>query len=771
MEKYNLNKIIADNLDKAKFQSKSKPSLPTNGWLDAYKSGGYISDDAKATQFGQYADGGDPNKPYHPITNPDGYRPSNTLERIQKLPNKEKRYEPTDAVKDLKSTLSAISLANIGNPFIQYLTQVAGGTGDLYTAAKYAADQNWKKAGEDALQGVLGFIPYAKAVPGMKIGTDYFTKGAKLFNTWLKRAHGASDIKTITESPIPNYPIHKMGGGMFPEYHSYTPPRMNNGGDISIPDLNADKWLTKYALGGEPGDDQTVLKTKTVGEIRTPLNSKNLRPIYKFKSRNKYDREDINDTSCTDPNGPGCSYQATRNAMNITGLPIESYAPANAAYRDAVAERTGLQNVFNQEGEQKKYANSGNPGWKYPTTEDFNKWKAGDIVVLDAPGADYFGYNAPSGFTEKDNSGASHNGVVVGFTENGRPVIKHGYAKGEKGKGVAITEILGKDNRVTNLGHGRYAVKSVWRPKEITDDNNIESVRYIKDTAKEQASRKASTDYPVSFDLKNTSEENLINELPVAASFSGANTRLSTKNNIVNLFNDKNLDKDLQYKFGIDAKTLQNLKPVVYGVAGQETNFNDVDNPLAATKDIPGNLLNKSNSKGLFQIKYDSLTDDERKLLNIKSPNDLLDNKKAYKAAIVLMHNAYQRMNKEVDEGTHPGLKEADPYFRAAYYYNSPMRATSTAKEWGKGSNPVTFYDPTTWLNPFHSRDRDLFSEPMKNYVEKAELRMDKGSYPYKLMQKASDLLMDNSSEGKVESLEPVVVRSIKGNKKIKLYN
>jgi len=59
MRKPNLNNIIEDNLDKAKFQSKVQPSLPTDGWLNGYRTGGtYISDRAKATQFGQYAEGG-----------------------------------------------------------------------------------------------------------------------------------------------------------------------------------------------------------------------------------------------------------------------------------------------------------------------------------------------------------------------------------------------------------------------------------------------------------------------------------------------------------------------------------------------------------------------------------------------------------------------------------------------------------------------------------------------------------------------------------------
>lgn len=62
--KPNLDKIIQDNLDKVKFQSKLKPSLPKNtGWLDQYARGGtYISGKALATQFGQYQGGGQPPK-------------------------------------------------------------------------------------------------------------------------------------------------------------------------------------------------------------------------------------------------------------------------------------------------------------------------------------------------------------------------------------------------------------------------------------------------------------------------------------------------------------------------------------------------------------------------------------------------------------------------------------------------------------------------------------------------------------------------------------
>jgi hypothetical protein len=514
-----------------------------------------------------------------------------------------------------------------------------------------------------------------------------------------------------------------------------------------------------------PYQGQTILRDRKVGTMETPVKNLNLRPVYKnFKKT----VQEVYDPGCDSETGVGCSYQATRNAQKITGLPLVAYGPADAGYRDAVAKRTGMQNIFDQTGQQQKKANSRASGWRFPTKEDFKNWRAGDIVTLDS-GKDSeskFNYEAPPGFSKEDRTETTHNGSVLGFTPEGLPIIQHGYAYGKKNKGRLITEVLGADNKLSNLGHGRYAVKSVWRPKEIGANNQVNTVRNVFDKAEEQAGRKAASETPVEFSLNNTYEEKLKNDLPVAAAFSGADTRLNTKNSLVNMFNNKDLDKELQYKLGINARELQNLKPVVFGIAGQETSFNDVDNPGAGMKDVPGNATNTSNSKGLFQIKFNSLTDDEKRVLDIKSPNDLLDDKKAYKAAILLMYHAKNRMDKEVEQGTHPGLKSADPYFRAAYYYNSPARAISTADEWAKGSNNASLFNPTTWLNPFTTREQSgLFSDARPNYVEQIQLRMDKGSYPYKLMEKSKDLNMDFKSFGQdassSETLEPIVVRGL----------
>jgi hypothetical protein len=523
---------------------------------------------------------------------------------------------------------------------------------------------------------------------------------------------GVSDTGD-TQMMYPNQD-YKFDGEKVTEY-----PMMQEGG-----------WLDKYQKGG------TLMKDKKVGENITSITKLDLRPtVYNYKRTEK----EIYDPNC--PDGVGCSKQATDVAQSITGLPREAYAPADAGYRDAVAKRTGLINIFDQEGYEKTHANSNDAAWKYPTSDDFSKWKAGDIVTLDAGNDIYFGYSAPKGYTRSDNSSVSHNGVVTGFTEEGRPIITHGYATG-KNKGKSITEVLNKDNRVTDLGHGRYAVKSVWRPKEIDSSGQVSSIKNVIDTGEERAGRKQTTTSNSSFYLKPTKEEKLQKDFPVGAEFSGANTRLQTKNKLVNLFNDEKLDKDLQYKLGITAQELDKLKPVVYGVFGQESNFNDIDNAGASFKEIIGNLFG-NNSRGAAQIKMSSLTNDEKKILGVKKAKDLDNDEVAYKAALLMLNNSRKRMNQEVEEGTHPELADKDEYFRAGYYYNSPARAIQSSDKFTKRKNKnATFSD-----------------------VKKNELRLDEGSYPYKLMEKAKDLGVNMDFDATTE-LEPVVVRSVVKNNK-----
>lgn len=515
------------------------------------------------------------------------------------------------------------------------------------------------------------------------------------------------------------------------------------------------KKVTEYPVAQ---NGETLLKNKYVGKIETPITNLNLRPIYKdFKKL----REEVDMNNC--PDGVGCAKQATVNAQKITGLPYESYAPSNASYRDAVAERTGLQNIFDQEGSQKTTANSRANGWKYPNNDDFKNWKAGDIVTLDAGDDFYFPYSAPSGYKNSDSHSVTHNGMIYGFTPEGLPIIKHGFAKGSN-KGISITEVLNDDKRVTDLGHGKYAIKSVWRPKEIKDDGTVNSVKEIVDLGTDVAKRKQNTSSNEKFYLKNTEEEKIINDYPVAGQFSGANVRLDTKKKLVNLFNDEKLNKDLQYKFGITSEDLDKLKPVVYGIFGQESNFNDVDNPGASFKEILGNMIG-GNSRGATQIKLKSLTPEERKILGVKKSSDLDSDENAYKAALLMVLNSKKRMDKEVEQGTHPQLENVDENFRAGYYYNSPARAVNSAKEWGNKNKPSHWYNPLSWKNAITTRNRpDVFGSVNPNYEQSAELRMDKGSYPYKLMENAKDLGVAVDFD-KGRDLEEVVIRGTKNPK------
>jgi hypothetical protein len=110
------------------------PMMQEGGWLSKYQGGGQLK------------------KP--------------TLKEISQIP--EKRYEPSDAVKNIKATLSAADLATIpfaGNPIgfavnrgIGALNSIA----DATTSLRYAIDGQWKNAGIDFGEAVLDLVPFKK---------------------------------------------------------------------------------------------------------------------------------------------------------------------------------------------------------------------------------------------------------------------------------------------------------------------------------------------------------------------------------------------------------------------------------------------------------------------------------------------------------------------------------------------------------------------------------------------------------------------------------
>jgi hypothetical protein len=61
---------------------------------------------------------------------------------------------------------------------------------------------------------------------------------------------------------------YKKGGGYFPEYHSYTAPRMSHGGDPSIPELHTG-WLNKYEKGGKTKKSKKPVKDNYIDLQKT----------------------------------------------------------------------------------------------------------------------------------------------------------------------------------------------------------------------------------------------------------------------------------------------------------------------------------------------------------------------------------------------------------------------------------------------------------------------------------------------------------------------
>jgi hypothetical protein len=180
---------------------------------------GYVPENFKPWEISKWAEGGvtgDPNQPYHPITNPEGYKqtisPLTIIANAQKLPVN-KPYQPSQTVNNAKAILSGADLTTgfSGNPFVQganLLTRAANSTGDVYTAARYAMDGQWGNAAVDAGEAVVDFLPYAKKEivysndPADLKGKLKFTKLGKAQNKIIKGAKVAATADDFMHSTL-----------------------------------------------------------------------------------------------------------------------------------------------------------------------------------------------------------------------------------------------------------------------------------------------------------------------------------------------------------------------------------------------------------------------------------------------------------------------------------------------------------------------------------------------------------------------------------------
>lgn len=303
-------------------------------WLSNYKMGGNTTG---------------PDEPYHPITNPTGYHPQNVLDKIQKLPNKEKRYEPSQMVNDAKSFLGAadLSTAFSGSPLAQgvnLLTRVANATGDGYTGLRYAMDGQYGQGGVDAAEALIDLMPYRQGNKvlnlrknsGLPAVYNKMSKLDKSLNTGLKVGKSAATADDFMHSSMGKFLFgnpdseliqNKFGGGMFPEYHSYAPPRMDDGGE---------SWLSNYARGGISGSTYEIQSGDTLSDIaeRSGVSMDELAALNNIKDVNRiYANQTLN--LGTNANRPAMT--ATVPAPARVNKPAAT--PVNPAVQNMVSPR------------------------------------------------------------------------------------------------------------------------------------------------------------------------------------------------------------------------------------------------------------------------------------------------------------------------------------------------------------------------------------------------------------------------------------------------
>lgn len=280
-----------------------------------------------------------------------------------------------------------------------------------------------------------------------------------------------------------------------------------------------------------------------------------------------------------------------------------------------------------------------------------------------------------------------------------------------------------------------------WRPGKTVDKERLakEHLRgnFPYDEGEEKVEKYfGDTFLPTFFSLK--PDESGIDANSPLYYFSGKNMLDKTKNELLELMNNKELDRTLREKLHISDGTLQNLKPVIFGIAGVESNFGQVGTGRAM-KERVAEAVTSDPSVGLFQIRLSSISDKAKEAFGISKLDDLKDTKKAYMAAVDRMLEGKRVTDAMIEKGYHPELANADPYFRATYYYNQPQKVLKSDEEWAKEN----YKDPTPIpMRRWRQSSEEELDAAYNDFLSKSRLRGDEGSYMYKVQQAAYPLSM-----------------------------
>ncbi len=221
--------------------------------------------------------------------------------------------------------------------------------------------------------------------------------------------------------------------------------------------------------------------------------------------------------------------------------------------------------------------------------------------------------------------------------------------------------------------------------------------------------------------------------------------RAQTKNKLVSYFNDKKLDEEIRKKLKITDQELQKVKPLIYGIMDQETDFGNPNAPIRNLKyDIKELLGLGSHSIGPAAVKYEALSPETKKAFNIKSPRDLSDLKNSYIGALDVLTKGADYTDAYINRGEHIGISDKHPLARALYWYNNPSNIIRSDSQ---TQDLIRDQAKDLWFNMYNPNKKSFgpfgtFETPgdIELRAFNSPLTMDRGSYPDKVIQQSKKL-------------------------------
>lgn len=194
---------------------------------------------------------------------------------------------------------------------------------------------------------------------------------------------------------------------------------------------------------------------------------------------------------------------------------------------------------------------------------------------------------------------------------------------------------------------------------------------------------------------------------------------------LIELMNNQKLDQKLRETFLITQETLEELKPIIYGLIDQESDFGSPKKVGRLLKYKAEKVGNESFSKGPASVKWEYLRDKAKNLISederrrIIPSNKLYDMENAYIGALDMLLQSGAAADNLVDRNI--DLLDKHPWAPALYFYN------------GQGYSML---------------------RGDANLSEDARLRMDERSYPNKVFTNA-ERLKRYAIDEKVKPLTP----------------